>query len=81
MNIDINSSRLLSTVAIWTATALIFILGMCRMNFSGTAVGAWILISGLLALAPALATAAIWNPKLPGKPDQTNPEVNREPKA
>jgi hypothetical protein len=80
MNIDLHSSRLLSTVAIWIATALIFIFGFCRMNASGAALLPWFVIGLALALGPAFATAAIWNFKPQSKQDQTSPEVPRDTK-
>jgi hypothetical protein len=55
-----NKARMISTVAIWIATALIFIFGVFRANATGDATYLWFLVSLALAISPAIATRAIW---------------------
>jgi hypothetical protein len=56
-----NLAKTVSTVAIWLATAIIFAGGVCRMNVDGVGLLAWAVISVALAIAPAVATHAIWS--------------------
>lgn len=55
-------AKTLSTVAIWIATAVIFVFGVFRMQWDGVLAGMfWMVISLVLAIAPAVATQAIWS--------------------
>ncbi len=57
-----NQAKTLSTVAIWIATAVIFVFGVFRMQWDGVLAGMfWMVISLVLAIAPAVATQAIWS--------------------
>jgi hypothetical protein len=60
---DDNKARAVSTVAIWGATALIFIFGVFRSNATGDGIYLWFLVSLALAISPAIATRAIWKSK------------------
>ena len=62
MNISDNTSRLVSTLAIWSATAVIFIFGFCQMNVDGLALIFWGVIGTALAVGPTMATMTIWKP-------------------
>ena len=65
MNINDNASRLLSTVAIWVATAVIFVFGFFggKIHVDGIAIYFWGAIGLALAVSPAIATKAIWQSK------------------
>ncbi|MEI7730886.1 MAG: hypothetical protein WCO56_15030 [Verrucomicrobiota bacterium] len=68
-----NLAKLLSTLAIWTATALIFILGFFKCPVNGFAVFVWGGIGMGLAFAPAIATTAIWKHReTPTSPNSTD---------
>ena len=72
-----NLAKTISTVAIWLATALIFVSGICRMNVNGFGLFIWGVIAVALAIAPAVATHAIWNrpsPPVPAKDKSSSPE-------
>jgi len=58
-----NKARVMSTIAIWIATALIFIFGVFRANATGDAILLWFIIGIALAISPAIATRAIWKSK------------------
>ena len=60
---DNNTARVVTTVAIWIVTALIFIFGYFRCNATGEAIIWWFLIGIALAISPAIATRAIWKSK------------------
>jgi hypothetical protein len=73
MNVDDNAGRLLSTVSIWIATAVIFVFGFFRMNVSGEGMFLWFLIGVALAVGPVIATKAIWKSQTPAKPGSAKP--------
>jgi hypothetical protein len=60
---DNNQAKVVSTVAIWTATAFIFIFGVFQANATGDAIYLWFFIGIALAISPAIATRAIWKSK------------------
>jgi hypothetical protein len=57
---DDNNTRIISTVAVWIATAMIFVFGVFRCNASGDGMYLWSIVSLALAISPAVATRAIW---------------------
>lgn len=63
MTIDDNTARVISTVAVWAATAVIFVFGVFHFSATGDGVFWWFLIALALAICPALATRAIWKSK------------------
>ncbi len=66
-----NQAKTLSTVAIWIATGVIFVFGVFRMQWDGVLAGMfWMVISLVLAIAPAVATQAIWS--RPSSKDDAN---------
>ena len=71
-----NLARTISTVAIWLATAIIFVGGICRMNVDGLGLLAWMVISLAVAIAPAVATRAVWH----RPPSDSSPERDSPPK-
>lgn len=65
-------SRTVSTVAIWICTMIIFVGGVFRLNWDGLAAGfLWAVVSTALAIAPAIATWAVWK-SAPQETDRTN---------
>ena len=60
---DNNKAKAVGTVAIWIATALIFIFGVFKCNATGDGMYLWFFIGIALAISPAIATRAIWKAK------------------
>jgi hypothetical protein len=58
-----NKARVVSTVTIWIATALIFIFGVFQANATGDGIYVVFFIGIALAISPAIATRAIWKSK------------------
>jgi uncharacterized membrane protein len=58
-----NKARVVSTVAIWIVTALIFIFGVFKCNATGDGIYLWFFVGIALAISPAIATRAIWKSK------------------
>lgn len=70
---DDNQAKTISTMAIWIATACIFIFGVFRFSADGFfPVLFWMLTSLALAVAPAVGTQAIWKSQSSEKPPETN---------
>jgi len=63
MNIDDNKARIVSTVAIWIATAVIFVFGVFKCNATGDGIYLWTIVGLALAISPAVATGLIWKSK------------------
>lgn len=56
-----HSAKMLSTVAIWIATACVFIFGVFRFNWNGVPSGLlWTIVSLAIASGAAMATQAVW---------------------
>jgi ABC-type maltose transport system permease subunit len=56
-----NTTRLISTITIWTAFTIVITFGICRMNFHGlTGLIAFLFIIAMLCLAAVKATALVW---------------------
>lgn len=56
-------ARVLSTVAIWIVTALVFIFGVFKCKAAGDGIYLWCFVGIALAISPAIATRAIWKSK------------------
>ena len=56
-------ARFLSTVAVWTATALIFIFGVFRFHSEGIGVFLWSMLALGLVWAAVESTEAVWGRK------------------
>jgi hypothetical protein len=56
-----HSAKMLSTLAIWIATACVFIFGVFRFNWTGVPSGLlWTIVSLAIASGAAVATQAVW---------------------
>jgi hypothetical protein len=60
MRIDDNATRLLSTIAVWFATAVIFVGAEINCRATGDGVYLMTIIAVAMAASPAIATKAIW---------------------
>jgi hypothetical protein len=58
-----NKARVLSTVVVWIATALIFIFGVFNCRATGDGIYLWFFVGVALAISPAIATREIWKSK------------------
>lgn len=65
-----NMARFLSTISVWTATALIFILGVFRFHAEGIGVFLWSMLALGLVWAAIESTQAIWGKRDARKEDR-----------
>jgi len=57
-----NIAKTVSTIGVWVCLMIIFVGGVFRFNWTGLEAGfLWAVVSSALAIAPAIATWAIWN--------------------
>ena len=70
---DSNTSRVVSTSVVWLATSAMFVFGFFRFTVTGGAVYLWFVIGIAMALAPAIATQAIWKNKAEDKAGEKAP--------
>lgn len=75
LTMDDNQARTLSTVAVWTATTLIFLFVVRNFSWSDIVSGMFImLVTVSLAIAPAVATQAIWSRSSSDSPRKSESE-------
>lgn len=65
-----NMAKFLSTVSVWTATALIFILGVFRFHAEDLGVFLWAMLALGLVWAAIESTKAIWGQRDSKKEDR-----------
>lgn len=71
-------AKTICTTVIWIATALIFIFGVFKMDWTGeTAGGLWMVVAVALAIAAAQATRAVWKSPVPPAEPKTPPNETK----